>query len=102
MEPRCEATSSVVASVLEASTGAASVSRSRPSAELILASAASSALPTASLGHAASLVGLLLGRQSRLALLPVLLQQLGGLLLLQLCEDDLTEAVALLRKSVEA
>lgn len=96
-----EHTSSVVASVLEAPAGPASVSGSRPSPKLVLASAASAALPAASLGHAAPLVGLLLSRQSRLALLPVLLQQLGGLVFLQLCEDDLAEAVALLRKSVE-
>lgn len=101
VEARCERTSSVVASVLVASSGPASVSGSRPSSKLVLASAASSALAAASLGHRASLVGFLLSRQSGLALLPVLLQQLGGLVFLQLCEDHLTEAVALLRKSVE-
>lgn len=78
------------------------MSGSRPPAELVLAPAASSALPAAPLGHAAALVGLLLGGQSRLALLAVLLQQLGRLLLRQLGEDDLVEAVALLRKGVEA
>lgn len=101
-EARREHTSSVVASVLEASPGTASVAGSRSSSKLVLASAASSALAAAPLGHRASLVGFLLSRQSGLAFLPVLLQQLGGLLLLQLCKDDLAEAVALLRKSVEA
>lgn len=78
------------------------MSRSRPPSKLVLAPAAASALPTASLGHGAPLVGLLLGGQGRLALLPVLLQQLGGLLLLQLCVDDLDEALPLLGKSIEA
>lgn len=101
VEARHQHTSSVVASVLEASSGTASVSGSSSPSKLVLASAASSTLAAASLGHRASLVGFLLSWQSGLAFLPVLLQQLGGLLLLQLCEDDLTEAVALLRKSVE-
>lgn len=78
------------------------MSRSRPPSKLVLASAAASALAAASLGHRASLVGLLLGGQSGLALLPVLLQQLGGLLFLQLCVDDLNEALPLLGKSIEA
>lgn len=100
-EVRHQHTSSVVASVLVAPAAPASVSRSRPPSELVLASAASSALAAASLGHRASLVGLLFSRQSGLAFLPVLLQQLGGLLFLQLCVDDLTEALPLFRKSVE-
>lgn len=78
------------------------MSRSGPPSKLVLAPAAAPALAAAPLGHGASLVGLLLGGQSGLAFLPVLLQQLGGLLLLQLCVDDLDEALPLLGKSIEA
>lgn len=95
-------TSSVVASVLEATAGPPSVPGPGSPSELVLSSAAPPALAAAPLGHGAALVGFLLGGQRRLALLPVLLQQLGGLLLLQLGEDDLVEALPLLGKSVEA
>lgn len=93
-------TSSEVASVLEAS-AASPLSGSSATAELVLASAAT-ALPAASLRGGAALVGLLLGRQRRLALLLVLLQQLGRLLLLHLGVDYLVEALALLGQRVEA
>lgn len=95
-------TSSEVASVLEASAAATSLSWSATTAKLILASPAASTQATASFWSRASLVGFLLSRQRGLALLFVLFQQLGSLLLLHLSIDDLTEALSLLRQRVEA
>lgn len=95
-------TSSEVASVLEASANAASGSGSTATAKLVLAPPAAATQAAASFWRRAPLVGLLLGRQRRLALLFVLFQQLAGLLLLQLGVDDAAEALALLRQREEA
>lgn len=96
-------TSSEVAPVLEASADAASLARSAAASKLILAAAAGATTHAspAPLGSGAALVGLLLGRQRRLAFLLVLFQQLGRLLLCHLCVDDLVEALALLGQRVE-
>ena len=95
-------TSSEVASVLEASAAATSLSWSTTTAKLVLASPATTTQAAASFWRSASLVGFLLSRQCGLALLFVLFQQLGSLLLLHLSIDDLIEALSLLRQRVEA
>lgn len=94
-------TSSETASVLETSAAAASLSRAA-TAKLVLAAPATTAQAATSFWCCASLVGFLFSGQGGLALLFVLLQQLAGLLLLQLTVDDLTEALSLLRQRVEA
>lgn len=90
-------TSSKVASVLEASTATAPLSRPAATAKLILGPPSTPAWPTASFRGCASLVWFLLSRQCSLAFLLVLFQQLGSFLFLQLRKDDLVEALALLR-----
>lgn len=100
--PNVNRTSSEVASVLEASTATTSLSGSSAANKLVLASPATTTQTAASFWCCASLVGFLLSRQSSLALLLVLFQQLGSLLFLQLSIDDLTEALPLLRQGVEA
>ena len=100
-------TSSEVASVLEAPaaplTGAPALpGAAAAAAELVLVPPRSAAQATAApLGGHAPLVGPLLGGQRRLALLAVLLQQLGRLLLLQLAERHPAEALALLGQGEE-
>lgn len=100
--PPINPTSSEVASVLEASAAATSLPRSATTAKLVFASASSTALSTALFRRRAPLVGLFLGRQSRLAFLFVLLQELGSIIFLQLGVDDLIEALALLGQREEA
>lgn len=95
-------TSSEVASILEATTAATSLSKSTAAAKLVLASPAATTQSAASFWRCASLVGLLLSRQSCLAFLFVLFQQLGSVLLLILSKDDLVEALSLLRQREEA
>lgn len=85
---------------MEASPYNSSLAGSSSAVELVLASA--SAPDNTSIGGQGPLVGLLLSRQGRLALLLVLLHQLGSILLLQLSVAHLSEAVALLWQGEES